>query len=140
ESEAGIPVELRVVVRVKIDEAGRDDHPARVEHASRGCRSEPANGRDPAAADADVGAIALRTGAVDNDAVPDHDVEIGHASSLPGRALPRSHAPARSLTYVRGRLPVNRFAAPAEMAARLRHVRRWRQSRDRGMLSKKVGR
>src|SRR5262249_18055650 len=75
------PEELRVVVRVEVDESGRDDHAAGVERALRRRRTETADARDATVAHADVGAIALRARPVDDDAVPDDDVVVGHATS-----------------------------------------------------------
>src|SRR5206468_6499008 len=72
-----IPEELRVVVRVEVDEPRGDDRAARIEDPARTGGAEPADRRNPTAADADVGAIALRARAVDDDPVPDHDVEHG---------------------------------------------------------------
>ena len=51
-----VPLDLRVVVGVQVDEAGRDDQAVRVEHALGARLVDAPDLRDPAAADADVGA------------------------------------------------------------------------------------
>src|SRR5205823_10648733 len=78
EREVRVPEELRIVVRVEIDEAGRDDHPLRVEDALAIAGAEPADARDATVPDADVGLVALRLRAVDDDPTPQDDVEVRH--------------------------------------------------------------
>jgi hypothetical protein len=81
ERQVRVPEELCVVVRMEVDEARRDDHAARVEDAPRVGGLQTSDRRDPAAADGDVGAIALRARAVDHDPVLQYDVELGHRRS-----------------------------------------------------------
>ena len=57
----GIPADLGVVVRVQIDEAGRDDQPVGVDDPFRGTRRPTADLGDPAVLDPHVGSrIAAR--------------------------------------------------------------------------------
>ena len=63
-----IPEHLRVHVGVAVDEAGRDDVPFGVDDLFRGL-ADFADRGDPAARDADVGAIARQPRAVDDGAV-----------------------------------------------------------------------
>jgi hypothetical protein len=81
ERQVRVPEELRVVVRVQVDEPGGDDHPARVERL-RGVRGlQAADPGDAAVADADVGAVALGPRAVDHQAILQDDVQLGHPES-----------------------------------------------------------
>src|SRR5439155_1955887 len=86
-----IPEELRIVMRVEVDEAGRDDHSAGVERPRGVGRLQPPERSDAPRPDADVGAVALRPRPVDDDAVLDDEVEIGHRALLfpPRRAAAR---------------------------------------------------
>ena len=71
--------QLEVGVRVHVDEAGADEEAARVDHALGGVVDATDLG-DPAARDADVGAVPGIAGAVDHTAASDQDVE--HAENL----------------------------------------------------------
>ena len=66
-------------MRVHVDEAGADEEAARVDHAL-GRLVDAADLGDPAARDADVGAVPGIAGAVDHTAASDQDVE--HAENL----------------------------------------------------------
>ena len=68
----GIPEDLRVVVRVDVDEPGRDDLPRRVELA--GTREPVADLGDHAVGDRDIGRPSRRPRPVDDGATPDHHV------------------------------------------------------------------
>ena len=76
--ERGVPEDLRVVVRVDVDEAGCDDVPARVELPL--AVEVGADGRDLAVRDRDVGARAGRARAVDDGATLDDEIG-GHGVS-----------------------------------------------------------
>ena len=65
-------------MRVEIDDAGRDDHPLRVEDAPAIGGAEPPDARDATVPDADVGLVALRLRAVDDNPTPQDDVEVRH--------------------------------------------------------------
>ena len=78
-ARGGVPHELCVVVRVGIDEAGRDDAPRGVGDAV-GRLVDLADGDDPPVLDADVGTDARCAGAVDDGAALDDLVE--HADRL----------------------------------------------------------
>src|SRR4029079_9322756 len=69
-----IPEELCVVVRVRVDEAGRDDHVAGVDRLV-GVFIDLADRDDAAVANADIGALTGCPGAVDDGAAPDHGIE-----------------------------------------------------------------
>ena len=69
-----IDEQLQVGVRVHVDEAGADEEPVRVDHALRGL-VDATDVRDPAARDADVGAVPGIAGAVDHAAAADQHVE-----------------------------------------------------------------
>ena len=72
--------ELRVVVRVRIDDARGDDPAVGIELT--GARTvDEADLGDPAAGDGDVGAAPRKPGAVHDDAVADHQVVGGHDCS-----------------------------------------------------------
>ena len=71
---AGIPEQLRVVVRVRVDEARRDDETRRVDDLGR-VLVDRADGNDAPVADADVGAPRRRARAVDEQAAADQRVE-----------------------------------------------------------------
>ena len=72
--QRGVPEHLRVVVRVDVDEARRDDLALGVDRARR-LLVDVADRRDPAVADSDVGDPAGRTRAVDDRATADDHVE-----------------------------------------------------------------
>ena len=72
--ERAVPADLRVVVRVRIDEARRHDEPARVDGALAPAR-RPVRSPIPAADNADIGGPRRRAGAVDDGAVLDQQVE-----------------------------------------------------------------
>ncbi len=72
-----IPEQLGVVVRVQVDESGRDDEAIGVDRARRRI-VDVADLDNAAVANRDVGPARLRTGAVDDGAVPDDDVDIAH--------------------------------------------------------------
>ena len=78
-----VPEELRVVVRVRVDEAGRDDEAGRRRPSRSRCSSIVADLDDAAVADTDVGPAAGRAGAVDDGAAPDHEVEHRFPISAP---------------------------------------------------------
>ena len=71
-----IDEQLQVGVRVHVDEARADEEPVRVDHALRGL-VDATDVRDPAARDADVGAVPGIAGAVDHAAAADQHVEQG---------------------------------------------------------------
>ena len=79
-----VPEQLRVVVGVRVDDAGRDDEPAGVDRLG-GLLGHVAERDDPAVTDADVGAPAGRARPVDDGAAPDHAVEHGPTSGSPRR-------------------------------------------------------
>ena len=87
----GVPEELRVVVRVRVDHAGHHREPAGVELGGPLLVDLP-DGDDPAVADADVGQAAGFPGPVDDRAGSDDVVEhgtsgSGHARRLPGAEI-----------------------------------------------------
>ena len=71
----------RVVVRVGVDEAGRDDQAAGVDVAAGGLACQRAHGGDGVAADGHVGRPARGAAAVDDGAALDQEVEHGGTSS-----------------------------------------------------------
>jgi hypothetical protein len=73
-----VPARLAVVVRVHVHEPGGDDRALGVERARRGL-GDLAERDDLAVANADVGALARRAGAIDESAVLDEEVEHGTA-------------------------------------------------------------
>ena len=77
--DRAIPADLRVVVRVRVDEAGRDDAVGGVDHA-RGGLGDAADLRDPARVHRNVGVPPRRAAAVDDKAVLDQEV-VCHACS-----------------------------------------------------------
>src|SRR6185369_6783153 len=84
--EHAVPEDLRVVVRVDVDEARRDDESARVERA-RGGTAEPPDLGDATGSDADVALAARGARAVDQGAAADRQVEPvahgGHPTTAP---------------------------------------------------------
>ena len=83
----GVPEELRVVVRVRVDDTGDHGEPAGVELGGPGLVDLP-DGDDPAVADPDVGQAAGFPGAVDDRAGSDDVVEHGTSGGGPARRLP----------------------------------------------------
>ncbi len=73
-----IPADLRVVVGMKIDEAGRDDRILSVDHKASEAGRAAADLRDLALANPDVGAIARHAGAVDHRSIFDMEIEVSH--------------------------------------------------------------
>jgi hypothetical protein len=71
----GIPANLRVVMRVQIDEAGRDDQPVGVDGLLREAGRAAADLRDLAVLDPDVAAIARHARSVDDGAAFDVKIE-----------------------------------------------------------------
>ena len=63
-------------VRVRVDEAGRDDEPGGVDGATGGARDVGLDEDDAVAEDADVGVDGGRAGAVQDRAVADEEVEL----------------------------------------------------------------
>jgi hypothetical protein len=86
-----VPEDLRVVVRVDVDEPGRDDLPARVDAVA--CRLVHARlARDDASvANRDVGRSSRSSGAVDHRAAADHHIQHGSPPSRMNhsRSMPR---------------------------------------------------
>ena len=64
-------------VRVNVDEAGRHDQAAHVDHARRGLGDERGDAGDGVALDGDVGSIPWAAGAVDDPAVSEHQIVGG---------------------------------------------------------------
>ena len=75
-----IPEELRIKVRVRIDEAGRDDLAFGVDFLAALFR-DPPDFRDAVSAERDVGVVGRHAGAIDHTAIPDH--QIVHFKFLP---------------------------------------------------------
>ena len=75
-------MQLRVVVRVDVDEAGRDDEAVGVELARAG-PLHVADLDDRAVAHADVGGARGRARPVDDGATADDEVELGHCQPPP---------------------------------------------------------
>ena len=71
--DVACPSDLRIVVRVRVDDAGHDDEPVGVDRL-RGAR-EAADVRDDAVLDADVGDALRQSRAVHDGAVLDDRVE-----------------------------------------------------------------
>ena len=110
-----VPQNLRVVVRVKIDEAGRDHQAVDVERsappARRSCRSP----RRVRSRITDVGALLRTAGSVDDIATAEHDVE--HPRQAISRLLGR-----QSSRTLRDRMTNDRFGL--EFRRRRRVARR----------------
>ncbi len=83
-----VPGRLTVVVRVDVDEAGRDDAPGRVDDLACVAVDVLADGDDHAVADGDVTHEPGTTGAVDDR--PTGDLQLEHATSVP---TPRASGP-----------------------------------------------
>ena len=76
--EQRVPGDLAVVVRVDVDEAGRDEHAVGVDRpARRRRRRAVADLGDHAVVDRDVGRRGRRAGAVDDRAAADHEIVHG---------------------------------------------------------------
>ena len=75
-----VPEELRVVVRVRVDEPGRDHLTVGVDRAL-GVAGDLADGDDAPVVDGDVAGERLAAGPVDDEAALDDDV-VGHATSV----------------------------------------------------------
>ncbi len=82
-----VPEDLRVHVRVAVDETGCDDQAVGVDDLA-GALANLTDRGDPAVADGDVGVIAGQTGAIDQHAVLDDEV-VGHRPFLPARVSAR---------------------------------------------------
>ena len=89
-----VPVHLRVVVRVQVDEAGRHDEPLGIEDARPLLVVDAPDRGDQPVLDADVGAEARRAQPVDHGAAADDGVEHGEVASrgLPANDPPREGA------------------------------------------------
>ena len=79
-------------VVVDVDEPGRHDLTARVDHARGRLGNRRCNERDRVAAHADIGAIPRAAGSVDDAAVPDDEVERLRRLGVRGSACPASAA------------------------------------------------
>ena len=79
-----VPEELRVVVRMHVPEAGRDDESADVEHAL-GRLVHVADGGDPAARDGDIAAVGLGARPIGDESVLEYEID-GHDSLPAGKA------------------------------------------------------
>jgi len=92
----GIPEELRVVVRVQVDEARRHDQAAGIDRLVGFADADLADLGNHAVLDADVAAKARQAAAVDDHAAADHSIEPGHVPSVSPSvsvALPSVNAP-----------------------------------------------
>jgi hypothetical protein len=78
-------VELRVVVRVHVDEAGGDDAAVGVDRAGRRFR-HAADARDASVAHGDVGRVRRHAGAVGDPSAAHHEVEAHFEALRPTRA------------------------------------------------------
>ncbi len=87
---SGIPVQLRVVVRVNVDEARCHQQAVGVDGLVGIARVDPADVDDPAVVDCDIGGARGRAGAVDDRAAAEQ--EPGHA----GAPLTVRTSPSRS--------------------------------------------
>jgi len=84
-SAPGIPSDLRVVVRVQIDESGRDDHTVGIDDFFRRAGRAPADLRDFAILDPDVAAKTWHPRSVNYGAAFDVKIEFRHCSLLDGK-------------------------------------------------------
>ncbi len=73
-----IPEDLGVVVGVGVHVTGRHDPPLRVDPPPRGRRAEVADAGDGPVPHAHIGAEPRETGAVDDDAAGDDQIELAH--------------------------------------------------------------
>src|SRR5579885_1858114 len=92
-----IPEDLRVVVGVKIDEAGRDDLPRRIDHARGVARAQAAYLGDSPVLDSDITAKPRHPGPVDYHSVANDRVEFRHRPSPPLIRGISAHAEAMAL-------------------------------------------
>ena len=69
-----VPEKLCVVMRVQVDEAGRDMQPVGVDHTDGIGRADVANGDDAAVSDCDVASVARHPRPVKDQAILDDDV------------------------------------------------------------------
>jgi hypothetical protein len=90
---SGIPQQLRVVVRVRVDDPRRHDQPADVHRARRGL-VDVTHRDDPPVADPDVGPGARTPGPVDHGAASQQYVQHGS----PPRSPSTTTAPTRRVT------------------------------------------
>ncbi|HMD63044.1 MAG TPA: hypothetical protein VKF83_03605, partial [Stellaceae bacterium] len=77
-----VPVDLRIHMRVPVDEPGRDDQPVGIDRALSG-GTDAANLDDPPAPDPDIRAVARHPGSIHHGAVLDQQVEAHPASPMP---------------------------------------------------------
>jgi len=80
DAEHAIPQDLRIVMRVDVDEARADDAPRGIDRLARILRCSPKR-HHLAAGDADITGVARAAGAVDDAAAGDLQV-VGHAGSV----------------------------------------------------------
>ena len=80
-----IPSNLRVVMRMQIDEAGRDDQAVGVDDFLREAGCAAADLRDLAVLDPDVGAVARHARAVNDGSPFDLNIEFGHSRFPPSK-------------------------------------------------------
>ena len=92
-----IPEDLRVHVRVAVDEAGRHHLAVGVDHLA-GALADAADGGDAAVPHADVGPVAGQAGSVDHRAVLDHQV-VGHRPRSSRARGPHSSEGARIVLH-----------------------------------------
>ena len=71
--DPAVPEQLRVEVRVRVDEAGGDHLPAGVDLGARAAREAAANVLDATVADPEIAPERGEAGAVDDATVADHD-------------------------------------------------------------------
>ena len=86
--ERAIDEQRAVRVPVRVDESGRDDEPAGVDHlrdVARVDRREVVDREDPVAQDPDVRAATGRSGAIHDGAAAQEQVEGGHPLMMPAR-------------------------------------------------------
>ena len=96
-----VPGGLAVVVRVDVDEAGRDQQAAGVDLAPA-LADVVAHRGDGVAVDGDVGLAARRAGAVDDGAAADHEIVHGpELLRIPRRVLPGHRARLRPPCAIR---------------------------------------
>src|SRR6185503_11961141 len=96
-----IPEELRVVVRVQVDEARRHDQAAGVDHLVGIVGAQLADLGDHPVLDAKVALEARQPAAVDDHAAADHAVEAGHDFLLFRRSVGAVRDSVNAARYVR---------------------------------------
>src|SRR5262249_21489063 len=84
-----VPMELRVVVRVRVDEAGRDEQSVRIQRFGGVVRCR-ADRDDPSVLDGDVRDQRVGAGPVDDRATLDQVVEHAHANPYSDTQLSRT--------------------------------------------------